>query len=352
MGWFNFTKKGVNDIGIDLGTVNTLISSPLEGIILNEPSVVAIDQSKNPPRLMEIGANAHQMIGRTPEHIRAIRPLREGVIAEVEWAEVMLKRFLDRALKQKFFSIPPRLAIGIPASATAVERRAVGDAAFSAGARAVHLIEEPLAAAVGANVPVDKAMGSMIIDIGGGTTEIAVLSLNGIVASKSIRIAGDHLNQDVKTYLERQYHLMVGDRTAEEIKIRIGSAVPAHDVVELEIRGVNTGTGLPSSVVINSEEIRGALQETLQQMVIGIRSILEETPPELVADIMDQGIVLTGGGSLLEGLDEYFAQQIEVPVRLAPNPLESVVRGTERILSDPAFQRILEYTLYDPHASL
>jgi rod shape-determining protein MreB and related proteins len=352
VGLFNFSRKNGNDIGVDLGTVNTLVCTTNKGIVLNEPSVVAIDQSKKPATVIEVGQAARDMIGRTPEHIKAIRPLREGVIAEFEWAEVMLKRFILKAMEQRFLGIPPRILIGIPSGVTEVERRAVGDAAYSAGARMVYLVDEPMAAAIGAGMPVDRPVGSMVIDIGGGTTEIAVLSLNGIVTSKSIRVAGDTLNEDIKRYLKEQHHLSIGDRTAEEIKIRLGSAVSGEEEDEMEIRGINLQTGLPQTVRLTSSEIRECMHKTLMIIVEGVKNVLELTPPDLASDIVDHGIMLTGGGAFLAGLDELISREVEVPTHIAADPLYCVVRGTERILTDKAFIKILEYTQFDPHIVL
>ncbi len=352
MGLFNFTRKSGNDLGVDLGTVNTLVCTTNKGIVLNEPSVVAIDQSKSPATVLEVGQAAKEMIGRTPEHIKAIRPLREGVIAEFEWAEVMLKRFILKAMEQRFLGIPPRVVIGIPSGVTEVERRAVGDAAYSTGARMVYLVDEPMAAAIGAGMPVERPVGSMVIDIGGGTTEIAVLSLNGIVTSKSIRIAGDNLNEDIKTYMRASHNVAIGDRTAEDIKIRLASAVPGEEDDEMEVRGINLQNGLPQTTRVTSAEIRECIQPTLMTIVQGVKTVLEQTPPDLASDIVDHGIMLTGGGALLNGLDELITREIDVPVHIASDPLSCVVKGTEKILTDKAFAKILDYTQFDPHIVL
>jgi len=352
VGLFNFSRKSGSDLGVDLGTVNTLICTTHKGIVLNEPSVVAIDQSKSPATLLEVGQAAKEMIGRTPEHIKTIRPLREGVIAEFEWAEAMLKRFILKAMEQRFLGLPPRIVIGIPSGVTEVERRAVGDAAYSTGARMVHLIDEPMAAAIGAGMPVDRPVGSMIIDIGGGTTEIAVLSLNGIVVCKSIRVAGDNLNEDIKQYIKEAHNLSIGERTAEDIKMRLGSALPGEEEDELEIRGMNLQTGLPQTVRLTRAEIRCALQKTLFRIIEGVKGVLELTPPDLASDIVDRGIVLTGGGALLSGFDELISREVEVPVHIAADPLMCVVKGTEKVLTDKAFSKILDYTQFDPHIVL
>ncbi len=350
MGLFGFGRKSGHDIGIDLGTVNTLVCTSTKGVVLREPSVVAIDYSQSPPQVLEVGLAARDMIGRTPGNIRATRPLRDGVIAEFEWAEVMLKRFIEKVTggNRVLGTRPGRVVVGIPSGVTEVERRAVGDAAYSAGARIVNLIEEPMAAAIGAGMPVERPTGSMIIDIGGGTTEIAVLSLNGIVVSKSLRIAGDELNENIQEHLKRAHNLSIGERTAETIKIKLGSATPQPDMEEMDVRGINILNGLPHSVKVNSTEIRECLAGTLIQIVDGVKSTLEMTPPELAADIVDRGIVLAGGGALLAGLDELISREVDVPVTVANDALSCVVLGTEKVLSDPTYAKILTYTEYDP----
>lgn len=347
---FNFSNNTNLDIGVDLGTVNTLICTANKGVVLREPSVVAIDISRRPAEAIEVGLAARDMMGRTPANIRAIRPLRHGVIAEFEWAEVMLKKFIEKVTGgPKFFGVRPgRVIIGIPSGITEVERRAVGDAAYSTGARDVNLIEEPMAAAIGAGMPVMKPTGSMVVDMGGGTTDIAVLSLNGIVVSKSIRVAGDQLNEKIQDYLKEAHQLSVGERTAETIKIRLGSAYKGDEEEEMEVRGLNLETGLPHTIRITSSEIRECLTPTLMEVVRAVKSTLEVTPPELAADIVDRGIVLAGGGALLSGLDELIMQEVDVPVHIANDPLSCVVLGTEKVLNDPAYGKIIEYTLYDP----
>lgn len=354
MGWFNFFRPGQNDIGIDLGTVNTLICTTQKGIVLDEPSVIAVDQSKRPARVMEVGQKAWDMIGRTPDHIKAICPLRDGVIADFEWAEVMLKSFIQRVMKQRMMSLPPRVVVGIPSKVTEVERRAVGDAAYSAGARLVYLVEEAMAAAIGSDMPVNEPMGSMVVDMGGGTTDIAVLSLNGIVTSNSVRLAGNQLVEDVKTYLKQTHNMTIGDHTAEEIKMRVGSASRSDELIdddlEMDVRGINLSTGLPITVTVRSAEIREAFRPTLMSIIGGIKIVLEKTPPELAGDIIERGIVLTGGGALLRGFDEMISRELGLPVHAAANPLTSVVRGTERILREKQFEKILEYNQYDPHS--
>lgn len=348
-------KNTGNDLGIDLGTVNTLVCTSSQGVVLREPSVVSVDRSQLPPKVLEVGIAARDMIGRTPEHIQAIRPLRDGVIAEFEWAEVLLRRFIEKALgggDQVFVQgRPGRIAIGLPSGVTEVERRAVGDAAYSSGARIVNLIAEPMAAAIGAGMEIEKPTGSMIIDIGGGTTEIAVLSLNGIVVSKSLRIAGDELNSNIQQYLKSERSLSIGDRTAEQIKIKLASAVELDEEDEeetMEIRGLNLTNGLPDSITITVSEIRDCIKPTLLKIVEGVKNMLEITPPELAADIVDRGIVLAGGGALLRGMDQFISKHVEVPVHIAKDPLSCVVLGTEKLLNDPTYQPILAATEYDP----
>jgi len=346
VGLFDFFRKNTNDMGVDLGTVNTLICTVGKGVVLREPSVVAIDYSRNPPDVIEVGLAAREMIGRTPGNIRATRPLRDGVIAEFEWAEKMLKRFIEKALggPNSFGTRPGRIVVGIPSGVTEVERRAVADAALQTGAQSVNLVDEPMAAAIGAGMPVDKPTGSMIIDIGGGTTEIAVVSLKGIVVAKSLRTAGDELNENIQDHLKKTHNLSVGERTAEEIKIRMGSAYRNHEEEEMEVRGLNLLNGLPHTITINSSEIRECLIPTLIEIVAGVKNTLEMTPPELAADIVDRGIVLAGGGALLAGMDELISREVDVPVHIANDPLSCVVLGTEKMLSDPAYQSLLDAT--------
>ncbi len=347
MGLFDFFfKKNTNDMGIDLGTVNTLVCTSSKGVVLREPSVVAIDYSKNPPDVIEVGLAAREMIGRTPGKIRATRPLRDGVIAEFEWAEKMLKKFIEKVNggNGAFGMRPGRVIIGIPSGVTEVERRAVADAALQTGAQRVNLVDEPMAAAIGAGMPVDKPTGSMIVDIGGGTTEIAVVSLKGLVVSRSLRTAGDEMNENIMDHLKRVHNLSIGERTAEDIKIRMGSAFRSQEEEEMEVRGLNLLNGLPHTITINSTEIRECLQETLMEIVNGVKATLETTPPELAADIVDRGIVLAGGGALLAGMDELIAKEVDVPVHIANDPLSCVVLGTEKMLNDPTYASILEAT--------
>ncbi len=352
-GFLDTKKSATNDLGIDLGTVNTLVCTASKGVVLREPSVVSVDKSQNPPLVLEVGLAARDMIGRTPEHIQAIRPLRDGVIAEFEWAEELMRRFIEKSLGDKVFmqSKPGRIVIGLPSGVTEVERRAVGNAAYNNGAKIVNLVPEPMAAAIGASMPVETPYGSMIIDIGGGTTEIAVLSLNGIVVSKSLRIAGDEMNTNIQQYLKSKHSLSIGERTAEEIKIRLGSACKLSKDEEpetMEIRGLNMVSGLPDSLTINVPEIRECLMPTLIKMVEGVKATLEITPPELAADIKERGIVLAGGGALMRGMDKFISEHVEVPVTIAEDPLSCVVMGTEKLLTDSTYEPILAATEYDP----
>jgi rod shape-determining protein MreB len=346
---FGFGPKPTQDLGIDLGTANTLISAAGKGVVLREPSVVAIDYGQNPHHVLAVGLEAREMMGRTPANIRAVRPLREGVIADFEWAEAMLREFISKVTGQTgvFQGNLGRVVICVPSGVTEVERRAVGDATFSSNARYVHIIDEPMAAAIGAGMPVDKPTGSMIVDIGGGTTEIAVLSLNGIVVSDSLRVAGDQMNENIQRYMTASHNLSIGERTAEAIKIRLGSAYKTDDDEEMDVRGINLDNGLPHTVRISSVEIRECLAPTVLQILDAIKSILSITPPEMAADIMDRGIMLAGGGALLTGLDDLLAEELEVPVYIANDPLSCVVLGTEKVLTDPAYKKILDSTEYD-----
>lgn len=319
------------DIGIDLGTANTLIYMKGKGIVLREPSVVAVDVKND--RVLAVGNEAKQMIGRTPGSIVAIRPLKDGVIADFDITSSMLKEFIKKVISGGAFS-KPRIIICIPSGVTEVEKRAVDEAAFQAGAKDTYLIEEPMAAAIGAGLPVDEATGSMVVDIGGGTAEVAVISLSGIVTSRSVRVAGDEFDDAIINYVKKKYNLLIGERTAEEIKINIGSAYTYPDEGEMEIKGRNLLDGLPSNIKINSEEIREALADTVSAVIDAIRSTLERTPPELSADIIDRGIMLTGGGALLRGLDQLIANETGIPVNVAESPLDCVVDGTGKLLED------------------
>lgn len=318
-------------MGIDLGTANTLVYVRGKGIVLRESSVVAV--AKDRKRALAVGEQAKLMIGRTPGSIIAVRPLLDGVIADFDVAEMMLKYFISKVNDKKSF-MKPRMVIGVPSGITGVERRAVIEAALTAGAREAHLIEEPMAAAIGAGLPVAEPTGSMIVDIGGGTTEVAVISLGGIVVSKSIRIAGDELNEAIITHLKKAYNLAIGERTAEDIKIKLGSAYKMAQEQTMEVRGLNLNEGLPRTVVISSSEIREALAEDVAQIVNAVRMTLEKTPPELASDIIDRGIVLAGGGALLRGLDELISKETQISVHIAEDPLSCVALGTGRVLEE------------------
>jgi rod shape-determining protein MreB len=319
------------DIGIDLGTANVLVYVRGRGIVLREPSVVAKDIRTN--KTLAVGEEARQMLGRTPSNIQAIRPLRDGVIADFEVTEIMLNYFIKKVTKSRSFwdSIlhpKPSVVICVPAEITSVEERAVRDAAKLAGARSVEIIEEPMAAAIGAGLPIDGPTGNMVVDIGGGTTDVAVISLGGIVVSQSLRVAGNKLDESLIRHIRRVYNLMIGERTAEEIKIRIGSAYRLDQEIVMEIRGRDLINGLPKTVKITSEEVRESLSEPLQSIVEAVKAVLEKTPPELAADIIDRGIILTGGGALLRGLDTLLGEVTGIPVIIADDPLSCVAIGT------------------------
>lgn len=321
------------DIGIDLGTANTLVYLKNKGIVIREPSVVAIN--KHTKEILAVGEEAKRMVGRTPAHIVAVRPLVDGVISDFEITEQMLKYFFDKIHREHFAIIPrPRVVIGIPHSVTEVERRAVEEGASNAGAREVYLIEEPIAAAIGARLPIQDASGSMIIDIGGGTTEVAVMALGGVVASRSLRIAGDELNEDIIQYARDKFNLLLGERTAEEIKIKVGTAIEIKEKLEAPMRGRDLVTGLPKEIIVNSEQIREAMSKSINAILESIKVTMEETPPELLADIMDRGIVLAGGGALLRGLDRLISMETQTEVHIADDPLTAVVRGTGMVLED------------------
>lgn len=320
------------DLGIDLGTATTLVYVRGRGVVLREPSVVAIQ--KDTGQIFAVGEEAKQMIGRTPGNIVAIRPLKDGVIADFDMTQAMIRYFIDKALKGRRFFIRPRVVIGVPSGVTTVEERAVREAALQAGAREVYLIEEPLAAAIGAGLPVHEPTGNMIVDIGGGTTEVAVISLGGIVTSCSIRVAGDEMDEAIVQYVKKHYNLMIGERTAEEIKIKIGSAYKPEGLGSEEVRGRDLVTGLPKTIQISAAEIYEALSEPVAAILEAIKATLERTPPELAADIMDRGIIMAGGGALLRGLDRLVSEQTGMPVSLAEDPLLAVVRGTGYVLDN------------------
>lgn len=326
------------NIGIDLGTANTLVCQRSE-VILNEPSVVAI--RRDTKEILAVGSEAKAMIGRTPGDIIAVQPLQDGVIADYEVTEKMLNYFIRKCVKVSLFKRKPRLVVGIPRGATSVERRAVEEAAFKAGAREVYLIEEPMAAAIGAGLPVEEPAGHMVVDIGGGTTEIAVTSLGGIVAGRSIRVAGNAMDKAIIMYLRRTYSIVIGERTAEEIKVRIGCAFPEKDE-EMEIRGRNLVTGLPVNLVVHSREIHEAISEPLAEIVRAVKSTLEETKPEVASDIYENGVVLTGGGALIKNIDKLLKHETNLPVFIAEEPLFSVARGTALVLEHQDILRNLK----------
>ncbi|MDT8386478.1 MAG: rod shape-determining protein [Thiogranum sp.] len=324
-----------NDLSIDLGTANTLIYVRGQGIVLNEPSVVAIRQDRGPggPKsIAAVGAEAKAMLGRTPGNITAIRPLKEGVIADFTVTEKMLQHFIHKVHEARFFRPSPRVLICVPCGSTQVERRAIKESAAGAGAREVYLIEEPMAAAIGAGMPVDEARGSMVLDIGGGTSEVAVISLNGIVYSASVRIGGDRFDDAIINYVRRNYGTLIGESTAELIKQKIGSAYPGAEMKELEVKGRNLAQGVPRSFTLNSNEILEALQEPLAGIVGAVKTALEQTPPELGADVAECGIVITGGGALLRDLDRLLMEETGLPVVVADDPLTCVARGGGRAL--------------------
>lgn len=321
------------DIGIDLGTANTLVYVKGKGIMINEPSVVAIN--KRTGQVLAIGKEAKRMVGKTPGHIVAIRPLVDGVVSDFEVTEQMLRYFIEKVHKESFSLMPrPRVLIGIPSGITEVEKKAVIDAAINAGAREAYLIEEPMAAAIGARLPVIEARGNMVVDIGGGTSEIAVISLGGIVAARSLRVAGDEMNEDIIRYCRDEFNLLVGEKTAEDIKIAIGSAYHQEETLTYAIRGRDLVSGLPKEVVMNDEQVREALSRSIRIIINNIKTVIEETPPELLSDIMQRGIILAGGGSLVRGLDKLIADQTEIPVRMMEDPLTAVVRGAGIVLED------------------
>jgi len=318
-----------HDMGIDLGTANTLVHVKGKGIMLREPSVVAIQRDTG--EVLAVGEEAKKMIGRTPGNIVAVRPMKDGVIADFDVTQAMLKYFIRKAMNTKSF-VRPRVVIGVPSGVTEVEKRAVVDAAMQAGAREAYLIEEPMAAAIGAGLPVEEAMGSMVVDIGGGTTEIAVISLGGIVTSRSIRIGGDEMDDAISQYIKKTYNLMIGERTSEAIKIEIGSAiVPAGDA-SMDIRGRDLVSGLPKTLTIKSSEIKEALSEPIQKIIEAVKGTLEKTPPELAADVMDHGIMMTGGGALLRNLDKLLSHETGMPVLVAEDALSCVGEGTGKSL--------------------
>ena len=325
-----------SDIGIDLGTSSTIVYVKGEGIILCEPSVVAIEKVQN--RVLAVGEEAKRMLGKTPGNIVAIRPLQDGVITDFEVTEQMLRYFIKKVSKRKLF-LKPRVIVAIPSGITEVEKRAVKDSALHAGAREVYLVEEPIAAAIGVGLPIYEPAGNMIIDIGGGTTEIAVISLAGLVLAKSIRVGGDEMDEAILQHMKKTYNLMIGERTAEDVKIKIGSAAPLDEELTMEVRGRDIVTGLPKTVTVTSEEIREALAEPVTQILEVTRFTLERTPPELAADLIEIGIVLAGGGALLRGIDRLITEETGLPVHVADDPLTAVALGTGKVLGELKYLR-------------
>lgn len=329
----NIFGRFSKDLGIDLGTANTLVYVKDKGIVINEPSVVAINTFND--QILAVGQEAKRMIGKTPAHITALRPLKDGIVSDFEVTEKMLKHFIEKVHRETFTILPrPRVVIGIPLGVTEVERKAVEDAALNAGARQVFLIEEPMAAAIGARLPVQESIASMVIDIGGGTTEIAVISLGGVVTWKSLRLAGDELNENIIQYARDQFNLLLGERMAEEIKVKIGAAVELQEPLETRMRGRDLVTGLPREVLINSSHVREALSRSISLFIEAIKTTIESTPPELVADIYERGIYLAGGGALLKGFDLLIERETQIKVHVIDDPLTAVVRGTGLILED------------------
>jgi len=331
----NLFGRFSRNMGIDLGTANTLVHVHGKGILLREPSVVALDV--NSRIILEVGEEAKRMLGRTPGHIVAIRPLKDGVIADFDQTEKMLRYFIEKVNRRRTW-VHPQVVVGIPSGVTEVEKRAVLDATKKAGARDAFLIEEPMAAAIGAGLPVAEPTGSMIVDIGGGTSEVAVISLSGIVTSRSIRIAGDEIDEAIVSYIRRAYSLYIGDRTAEDVKLQIGSAYPLEQEMTMTVRGRDLISGLPRSMSVSSEEIRDAIAEPVGEIVEAVKVALESTPPELAADIMDQGIYLAGGGALLRGLDRLIAAETMMPVHIADDPLSCVALGAGAVLEEAVMQ--------------
>ena len=332
-----------HDLAVDLGTANTLIYVRGRGIVLNEPSVVAIDTTTG--GIVAVGTGAKRMIGRTPANIVAIRPLRDGVIADFDTTERMLRYFIQKVHKRRYFT-KPRIVVCVPSGITGVEQRAVKDAGYAAGARRVYIIEEPMAAAIGAGLPVHEPTGNMVVDIGGGTTEVAVISLGGVVTSISVRTGGDEIDQSIISFVKKEYSLMLGERTAEEIKMAIGSAFPLPDEPVAEIRGRDLISGLPKTIVVSAGEIRRAIEEPVNAIIDAVKTTLDRCPPELSGDVMDRGIVLTGGGALLHGLAERLSHETGMPVHVADNPLDSVAIGSGRCVEE--FEALKQVLISEP----
>lgn len=332
-----------NDLGIDLGTANTLVYVRGRGIVVNEPSVVAVNQKTG--RVVAVGASAKEMLGRTPGHLIAVRPLVDGVISDFEVTEEMLAYLMNRAAGEGKKMLGPRVVVGVPSGITNVEIRAVRDAAQNAGAREVHIIEEPMAAALGIRLPVKEAVGSMIVDIGGGTTDIAVISLGGIVRSKNLRIAGDKLNQDIISHIRSEFKILIGEKTAENVKMAIGAVIEGDRPLEAVVRGRDLITGLPREVIVTDSDVREAISQSIDTLVESVREVIETTPPEILADIMKTGIYLVGGGALIKDLDRLIAEWVKIPVHVADDPLTAVARGAGVVLEDIDAHRevLIEY---------
>ena len=327
------------DMAVDLGTANTLVYVRGRGIVLNEPSVVAVNQDTG--GILAVGIEAKKMIGRTPGNIVAIRPLKDGVIADFDTTERMLRYFIQKVHKRSYLA-KPRIVVCVPSGITGVEQRAVKDAGYAAGARKVYIIEEPMAAAIGAGLPIHEPTGNMVVDIGGGTTEVAVISLGGIVTAQSIRVGGDELDQSIINWVKREYSLLLGERTAEEIKMAIGSAYQLANEIDADIRGRDLATGLPKTITVTAAEIRKALEEPVNAIVNAVKQTLDKTPPELSSDLMDRGIVLTGGGALLKGLDERLRRETGMPIHIAERPLDAVVEGSGKCIEEfEALEKVL-----------
>lgn len=327
---FGFWSK---DIGIDLGTANTLVYVRGKGIVINEPSIVSINNKTG--QILAIGQGARKMAGRTPGHIVVTKPLVAGVVSDFEVTEQMLKFFIDKVHKEGFSLIPrPRVVIGIPAGVTEVEKRAVEDAVYSAGAREAYLIEEPMAAAIGARLPVQEAAANVVVDIGGGTTDVVVISMGGVVASRSLRVAGDKLNEDIVRFVREEHNMLIGEATAENIKIAVGCASPLEEELTTQVRGRDLVTGLPKEITVTSEEVRKAIARSVRSIVLALKNTIEETPPELIADLLNRSIYLAGGGSLLRGLDQLISHETKLPTKVVEDPLTAVVRGCGLVLED------------------
>ncbi|MCM8805806.1 MAG: rod shape-determining protein [Candidatus Omnitrophica bacterium] len=325
-----------NDLGIDLGTANTAVYLRGKGVVLMEPSIVAINRDTK--EVLAVGAEAKKMLGKTPANIIAMKPMKDGVIADFDACEAMLRHFINKVKSPRHkFVMPPRMVIAVPSGITSVERRAVRETALKAGARIVRLVEEPMASAIGVGLPVEEPCGSFILDIGGGTTEMAVISLGGLVLTKSLRVAGNEMDEAISNYLKKKYNLLVGERTAEDIKINIGSAYPLEEELTMEVHGRDLVEGLPRMIRVRSEEIREALQDTLMAIVSAVRDILEETPPELSSDLVERGLVIAGGGALLRNIDKLISQETKLPVTVAENPLLAVVTGAGKMLEEEKY---------------